>query len=181
MGESCEIKMKIKSRRYDVEETLFSALVDEFDGFDDLYVGDDALAEFEQGETIELGTEGVLNIDENKVEIVYQESELTGMEGSETVVFFSKDDPGFVSMTRSGTVSTALVFERGKRHHCVYNTPIMPFEICVHTLKVQNSILSCGKLELDYIIEIRGAKAERTKFEIILMKDGTKEKDEAFA
>ena len=81
-----------------------------------------------------------------------------------------KDNAGLVSMLRDGTVSTALTFERGKRHHCIYNTPIMPFEICVRTLKVENNILDNGKLALDYIIEIRGAKAERTKFELEVIK-----------
>jgi hypothetical protein len=45
----------------------------------------------------------------------------------------------------------------------------MPFEICVRTLKVENDILNNGTLKLDYIIEIRGNKAERTKFEMTLM------------
>ena len=99
-------------------------------------------------------------------ELTYEESEITGMEGSRTSVIFDLDSPGLVSMIRNGTVSTALVFERGKRHHCVYNTPIMPFEICVRTIKVENDILEQGRLRLDYVIEIRGAKAECTKFEL---------------
>ena len=74
-----------------------------------------------------------------------------------------------VIMIREGAVSTALVFEAGKRHHSVYNTPFMPFTVCVHTLTVDNRIDTDGILELDYIVEIRGAQAERTKFKMELL------------
>ena len=69
-------------------------------------------------------------------------------------------------MIRSGSVSTSLVFEQGKRHRCVYKTPYMPFEVCVHTLKVDNKLAAEKSLYIDYIIEIRGAKAERTKLQM---------------
>ena len=78
----------------------------------------------------------------------------------------SADAKEMVSMIREGVVSTALVFEGGKRHHCVYNTPYMPFEVCVNTLSVENKLEKDGTLFLDYLVEIRGAKAERTKFEM---------------
>ena len=164
--ETKKIKMKIKSNRYDVEEALFSKSAATLDIEDEIEYNDD---EFDSSqEPIVLNTEGVMNIDDKRVELVYEESEITGMEGSRTSVYFDIDTPGFVSMLRSGAISTSLLFEKGKRHHCVYNTPIMPFEICVRTLKVENDILSKGTLKLDYIIEIRGAKAERTKFELSL-------------
>ena len=72
-------------------------------------------------------------------------------------------------MIREGAVSTALVFEAGKRHHSVYNTPFMPFTVCVHTLTVSNRLEDDGVIELDYIVEIRGAQAERTKFKLELL------------
>ena len=165
---SREIKMKIRSLRYDVEESFFSKQSDDITQ-DILDPAEDIAELFEEEDAIELSTEGVLNIDEEKVEIVYEESEITGMEGSKTSVYFESDNAGFVSMMRSGMVSTSLLFEKGKRHHCVYNTPIMPFEICVRTLKVENEILTSGTLKLDYIIEIRGNKAERTKFEMTVI------------
>ena len=82
---------------------------------------------------------------------------------------FMREDGGIVSMIREGAVSTALVFEEGKRHHCVYNTPFMPFQVCIHTVKVENRIIEEGYIDLDYIVEIRGAQAERTKFRMELL------------
>ncbi len=178
--EGYEIKMKIKSQRYDVEGSLFSKLIAENDD------GDIDLSEFDpsecDSEAIELSTEGLLTFDERRVELSYEESDLTGMEGSRTSVSFEPTQSGLVTMTRDGSVSTTLVFEQGRRHHCVYNTPIMPFEICVRTLKVENNVLSNGTLKLDYIIEIRGAQAERTKFELQIVdnREVPRENENAF-
>ena len=91
------------------------------------------------------------------------------MEGAATCVYFDMTQPEIVTMLRTGTVSTSLVFEKGKRHHCVYNTPYMPFEVCIKTLDVENDIDVCGELYLDYVVEIRGARAERTKFFMRIM------------
>ena len=67
-------------------------------------------------------------------------------------------------MLRCGTVSTALVFEEEKRHLCAYDTGVLPFELCIYTKSVKNGITEAGgRLELQYLVEIRGAKAEQTK------------------
>ena len=117
-------------------------------------------------EVLEINTDGFISREDGRVEFTYDETELTGMEGAKTAISYSEDDPALVTMVRTGSISTALVFESGKRHHCVYKTPYMPFEVCVRTLKVDNRLESENRLYIDYIIEIRGAKAERTKFEL---------------
>ena len=92
------------------------------------------------------------------------------MEGSNTIISFRKSSPEMVTMTRDGAVSATLVFEDGKRHHCLYKTPFMPFEVGVYTKNVVNSLLEDGTLNLDYIVEIRGAKAERTRFKMQIIR-----------
>ena len=154
-----EIRIKIRSVRYEVAESLFSELF----GEDEIDLS--VLGELEpEPEVIEINTFGKKSEKNGRVDISYEESEVTGMDGSVTSVSYDTNAKGIVSMIREGAVSTALVFEEGKRHHCVYNTPFMPFEVCVHTLKVENNLEGVGSLALDYIVEIRGAKAERTKF-----------------
>ena len=115
---------------------------------------------------IELITEGNFYKKGDDYYVTYKESELTGMEGSHTQVRFERANPGLVTMMRNGSVNTILVFEAHKRHICTYQTPYMPFEICVFTKSINNSLLENGKIELDYIVEIRGAQAERTRFTI---------------
>lgn len=175
-----KIKIKLRSRRTELgevlAESLFGRILDNTgmddpntsEGQDDLPIDEAALfagevSEVEQ-DVLEMTTEGILRLQDGRVEIIYDESELTGMEGATTSVSFATDDPELVTMMRGGTVTTALVFEPHRRHICAYHTPFMPFEICVYSRHVENKILDCGTLELDYIIELRGAQAERTRF-----------------
>ena len=160
-----EVRIKIRSVLYEVQASLFSEDSED----DDL----SSILSFEENispEEIIINTEGALKIEDGRFEVSYKESEATGMEGATTTVYFVENQPEIVSMIRSGSVSTALVFEERKRHHCVYNTPYMPFEVCVHTLHVENKLDSEGTLDLDYVVEIRGAQAERTKFNMQILK-----------
>ena len=163
-----EVRIKIRSELYEVEESLFSDMPEDEDGLAE------AIANVVDGEgesdVLEINTLGTLTVDGGRVTFSYNETESTGMEGSVTAVTYLDSNPDVVSMIRVGTVSATLVFEEGQRHHCIYNTPIMPFEICVRTKKVVNRHSINGTLELDYIIEIRGAKAERTRFYMQVLK-----------
>ena len=161
MEEKKEVRIRLKSVRYEVEASLFS---DEENG---VYKMEEATPN--EPETIEINSLGTMEAKDGRVEIAYEETEATGMEGATTAVSFMTEQAGVISMLRDGAVSTVLVFESGKRHHCIYQTPFMPFEVCVHTLKVENRLLDEGYLNLDYIIEIRGARAERTKFRMELL------------
>ncbi len=160
-----EIRIRLKSERYEVEASLFSSPQDE--GTEG---GFSLLEDSEQKpECMEIHSVGTLSQKDGRIEIAYDETEATGMDGSRTAVSFLEDERGVVSMMREGTVSTTLVFETGKRYHCVYQTPYMPFEVCVRTHKVDNRLLEDGVLLLDYIVEIRGAQAERTKFSMQIL------------
>lgn len=156
-----EVRLKIRSVRFEVEASLFSE--DDGDGLD---IRESREAE---PEAFEINTVGRIKLIDGRVELSYDESEVTGMEGSVTALTYMTDCEGIVSMIRKGSVSTTLVFEEGKRHHCLYNTPYMPFEVCVHTLKVNNRLTEDRYIELDYIVEIRGARAERTRFRMELL------------
>ena len=164
-----EVKIKIRSELLEVEEALFSDLAEGAGELDEALA--DALAEGEEeADVLEINTFGKYTLADGRVTFAYDESEENGMQGSVTAVTYMQDSPDVVSMIREGAVSATLVFEEGRRHHCIYNTPIMPFEICVKTVKVRNLLSINGTLELDYIIEIRGAKAERTKFYMQVLK-----------
>lgn len=159
-----EVRIKIRSVRFEVEASLF--VEDEESDGEEISMYEEREAEPEE---FEINTLGTMKTDEGRIEISYEETEATGMDGSVSTVTFMRDNPKMVTMIREGAVSTALVFEAGKRHQCVYNTPFMPFVVCVRTLTVNNRLLDCGYIELDYIVEIRGAQAERTKFRMELL------------
>lgn len=133
-------------------------------------------------EKIELFTEGYLTITPDggfteepsyTVVITYDETELTGMAGAHSTVTYRTSDRGLVSMLRTGMVSTAMTFKAHHRSICTYETPYMPFSIGVHALTVDNRLDSEGILKLDYIIEIKGARAERCEMTMTIKEDAS--------
>ena len=160
------VSVSIVSERSAVKANLFDAVYEKqiAELTEDVEIMVPEQLEDEQdGETLEMITQGFVRVRGGRVEIVYDEGELSGMEGSQTVISYAKGEPKTVSMIRTGAVSTALVFERGVRHLCTYETPYMPFQIGVLALMVDNRLESEGIIALDYLIEIRGAQAERCK------------------
>ena len=174
-----KVMIRITSKCDELSDALFDKIVGEGnfeDGdFDDVdYALEAALSEIadvpfdfsdepkeeEDDGTIEIYTEGRLRTTSDQLSITYIESEMTGMEGSKTVISFNKSNPELVSMTRTGQVNTALIFEPHKRHICIYKTPFMPFELCVRTLSMDNRLEKDGEFNIEYIIEVRGATAE---------------------
>ena len=162
MASTQEIRIKIISELYEVEASMFS-------DSEDIDFFEAPEAEKPEVDILEINSVGTMSDDGKRISISYNETEASGMDGSVTSVSFLKDAPEILTMTRDGAVSATLVFEEEKRHHCIYKTPFMPFEVCVKTKKVVNNLLVGGTLELDYIVEIRGAKAERTKFKMQIL------------
>ena len=122
-------------------------------------------------DSTELMTEGTMTMGDGQIRLTYKESELTGMEGSVTSIGFDRAAPEVISMMRTGLVSTGMVFEKGKRHMCIYRTPISEFEVCVYAKNVDNRLLTDGVLLLDYIVEIHGAQAERCRMTLTVRKE----------
>ena len=119
----------------------------------------------------EMITDGKLVTSPTRVELVYEETVLSGMEGSVTAIGFERSDPGLISMIRSGKVATALIFEEGVRHYSVFETPYSTFQLCTYTELVENRLLTDGTIRIEYIIEIRGAQAERCHMDISVRDD----------
>ncbi len=169
MLERKEVMITIRTQRIGVAAPLFRIDgAEDAEEYDEEYaeeLDEEALAPEGDGEPeeAEIMTEGRLVTTSRRADLVYEESELTGMEGSVSKLGFDLDRPELVSMLRSGSVSTALIFEPHRRHICVYQTPFSEFEVCVQTLEIRNRLLTAGELYLDYLIEIHGAKTERCK------------------
>ncbi|MBQ7336409.1 MAG: DUF1934 domain-containing protein [Clostridia bacterium] len=159
------IMIHMHTSRLTLAESLFEDFCppEDFDAEEDLpYAETDG----EMPEPSELWMEGKLLTGKDRVELVYRESELTGMAGTVTTIGFNRTDPTLISIMRAGAVRTVLTLEPGKHHFCLYNTPYSDFDICVHALRVENKLLTEGTMELDYLIEIHGAQAEHCKMSI---------------
>ena len=84
--------------------------------------------------------------------IAYEESETTGMEGSNMQLRIAKD--GMISIVRTGTYQTHLVVQKGRKHFCHYETPFGEFAVGVSAKWVRNELTDAGgKLALRYTVD----------------------------
>ena len=118
-----------------------------------------------EDETIELVTEGRLEEDgSDGFTLSYQESELTGLEGTLTTFQIEKDR---ITLMRVGEVNSQMVFEEGRRHLSMYNTPYGALSIGISTRRMKANLgRSGGDIEIDYAIEIDHAVAGQNLFQI---------------
>ena len=101
-----------------------------------------------------------------EIEISYDDHQ--SLDNTATVILYNTSTPDALSIIHTGDVASTIVCERGVRHFSAYKTPIMPFEVAVYTRKFDGSLSfeRGGEIELDYIVEIRGADVQRTRMKI---------------
>ena len=74
-------------------------------------------------EAVELVTDGKYCFKDGHGKLTYDESELTGMEGTTTSFLIS---PGEVILSREGTLTSQMVFREGTKNTFLYDTPTAP-------------------------------------------------------
>ena len=112
--------------------------------------------------------DGVMKIRDGEISIHYEEDESGGLENTQSDIVLRGDRKDMVSIVRTGSVANTLVCEKGKRHISAYNTPIMPFQICVFTKECEQNVsfASGGTIYMDYFVELRGTEMQHTKMRI---------------
>lgn len=124
------------------------------------------LQEYEDtdGDSIELTTAGQLTRTAKGYNLSYEESALTGMEGTHTSFDIM---PDHVVLTRTGQLCSEMVFQQGVRHLSMYNTPYGSLEVGVAARKVRSTIGDHGgELEINYSIDIDHKLAGENRFSL---------------
>ena len=112
----------------------------------------------------ELMTEGTMTLTENGMVLAYEETALTGMEG--TTTSFQIQGPQ-VSLTRSGTVNSQMVFEEGRQHTSLYETPFGELSVDIQTSVLKHNLTERGGLmEIKYSIAVEHTVTGRNCFKI---------------
>lgn len=116
-------------------------------------------------DSIELMTEGTLTATgEGGLLLSYQESALTGLEGT-TTTFEVRGSQ--VILSRTGSVNSQMVFEEGKQHTSLYETPFGELAIDVQTSRLRHSLTERGGLmDLRYSISVDHSVTGRNAFKI---------------
>lgn len=121
-------------------------------------------------DTIELVTGGRLERDGESFTLSYQESAVTGMDGTLTTF---QIEPERVTLLRVGEYTSQMVFQEGRRHMSMYNTPYGTMSIGVNTRHLTAQVgESGGDIEIDYAIEIDHTVAGRNVFQISVREMG---------
>jgi len=113
---------------------------------------------------VELVTKGRLERTGRGYTLSYQESELTGLEGTLTTFQVEGEQ---VTLLRVGEFNSQMVFQEGRRHLSMYNTPYGAMAIGVNTRHLSAELNDQGgDIEIDYAIEVDHAVTGRNIFQI---------------
>lgn len=127
----------------------------------------------EDDSDIELLTEGVFYKADGVYFCEYKESEITGLDGTDTAIEIGDN---YVSLERSGTVNSQMLFMEGRKTSSLYNMQFGELLIDIYTEKLNVNITeNGGEISVDYIIDINNATSGRNKFEITIREDNSNE------
>lgn len=100
----------------------------------------------------ELMTEAMMEVTEDGLRISYEESSLTGMEGTTTTYMICGPQ---VTLLRQGSVNSQMVFEEGRQHSSLYETPFGGMVIDIQTSKLRHNLTERGGvMEIRYSIAV---------------------------
>lgn len=110
-----------------------------------------------QEESIEVVTPGTFYKKGDAYYVVYDETEISGMQGTTTTL---KIEEGKVSLIRFGTTSSRVNFKAGFKDVSLYRTPYGVMEFCVNPETVDININDDGgEIKLVYELGDSGQKA----------------------
>ena len=126
------------------------------------------LYEGQDPDVTELVTAGTLRREQEGYTIAYQETELTGLEGTTTKL---RIEGPRVTLLRQGSVNSQMIFEVGRKHLSMYETPYGALAVGIETRRRKNTVDEAGgDLEIDYAIEIDNLLAGKSLFQLNVKK-----------
>ena len=117
-----------------------------------------------QKDEVELVTSGKYGFENGESRFSYEESDLTGLEGTLTTFTIS---PMGVVLRREGSLNSEMVFRQGQKDFFLYETPFGSATMGVDTRRIDAKLDEHGgTMELDYAIDFNHAPMGRNQFKI---------------
>ena len=114
--------------------------------------------------SVELVTDGRYEYSDQGSWFTYKESELTGMEGTQTT-FRMEDD--LVMLTRVGSVNAQMLFQAGRKHVFLYDTPYGAMTMGVDTQQLRTRADEHGgEMDIVYAVDIDNVPLGKNTFRI---------------
>jgi len=119
-------------------------------------------AEDRETNVLELVTEGKYYKKDDAYYVTYNESEVTGMNGTTTTL---KIAGGIVTLMRSGSVNSHFIFQQGQKHVSYYDTEHGAFTIGVLASEVDVRMDdNGGEIRVGYQLEIDNSRSGENDF-----------------
>lgn len=115
-------------------------------------------------EPISVVTPGLFYIKNETYYVRYEETEISGMDGTTTTL---KIKPDSLIMIRKGTTNAKMEFKKGLDNVSMYDTPYGTLQITTHT-KVADICVNeeGGSVHIEYDMDISGQKIPRTTLDV---------------
>ena len=127
---------------------------------------------YEDGEEqqMEFTTDGYYFYEDEVGCLSYEETDVTGLEGTRTSLFVMPDQ---VIVDREGTVTSRMVFKEGLKSAFQFATPFGNATMGINTRRIDQSMgEGGGSVEIDYVVDMEHAVASRNKFQITVREIG---------
>ncbi len=118
----------------------------------------------QEPDTIELVTEGTLEIRDNCYDICYEETDLTGLEGVTTTF---RLEPGQVTLIRSGKMRAEMIFQEGVAHDCLYQMDFGVLMLTICAKQIQARVTDRGGyVDMLYSIAVENNEAGLVEYHL---------------
>lgn len=117
-----------------------------------------------KNDSMSLVTEGKLQRENGEYILSYEESEITGLNGTTTEIRVSNES---VTLIRHGNISAMMLFEVGKTHLTDYQTEYGTVMLGVRAQKIDVDIRDDGgNISVDYVLEYNRAYGGRNSINV---------------
>ena len=115
-------------------------------------------------EQLEFTTDGYYYYEDGVGCLSYEESEVTGLEGTRTSMIVMPDQ---VVVDRDGLITSRMVFKEGTKNSFLYETPYGKATMGIDTRRIRRSLdENGGQVEIDYVVDVEHAVVTRNRFQI---------------
>ena len=115
-------------------------------------------------DSLQLVTAGQYGVDSDQICMTWEESELTGMEGTRTSITV---EPKTVVLSREGKTNTTMEFQEGKKSYFLYETPFGSATMGLDTRRIRSSFdFHGGDMEIEYTVDMDQTIVGRNRFYI---------------
>lgn len=113
---------------------------------------------------MEVVTPGKFYKKNGKYYIVYEETELSGMEGTITTLKVEQNE---FTMIRNGAINSKMYFKKNNTDHILYSTPQGSLSFSMDILKVNINLNECGgEIYANYILNLGEGEKISTELNI---------------